>query len=136
MSRITLIFAAAILCVIFPVPERGQDPNTPLNLGLLCTVECPKPVIPCNGCRVAVRPGDSDSIFACQAPHLERHYSVTWSGGKTWTVRFTGKSPCQRKNFDEKHPVCELVGPPRGYRYVARMSGCSRTLGLFLTVVQ
>jgi hypothetical protein len=133
MSRVWLCVAASVLGAMMRLPGNAQDAQKDPEktvFELACAKVCANPIHGCNGCLI--------SVAACSPTSLKQKSSVTWStaGGEAWTVRFTGKSPCQRKSFGGQNAVCELTGAPGTYKYVAGISGCTRRIKGTFAVVQ
>lgn len=124
------VLAAILLSALLPALGNAQDGEQQTTIELYCSLRCPDPIRICRGCQVTVK--------SCGPAALKQHSSVSWTteGGKSWTVQFKGKGPCQQKEFDVQHPVCELTGQPGTYTYVAAIAGCARKIAGTFAVVQ
>lgn len=130
LVKASQVLSLLILFALLPIFGQDEKAQERTIFELSCSAVCPNPIRRCGACQVA--------LTGCGPAVLKQHSSVSWTtaNGATWTVQFKGKNPCQRKKFDVQHPVCEFIGLPGTYRYVAKISGCDRTIKSTFTVIQ
>ncbi len=119
----------------------AQSPDTHTAAKTARTKPCdgckppPWPVIVTLSCGHDKKAQPSVQDLTAERPGLT-YTSVIWvgQGNLGFSVRFEGKSPCQRHNFNAKSPPCKVEGNPGKYRYQIKLAGCRNSGAGSITV--